>query len=167
MMLPLDSIALLCLGILLLLHHGWKHASDDPSTSHAQKESCALVCYFQHKDIAHFETWILVCLTNALTIESYSPFYAQTLIAVGLFLGLTLVVTRIVLCVSAERSMLHDAFAEEEGSSETSALCAQRGRVVPHVSIVDEFSLMLHNVSNHETWILVCFTNATSLAQEA
>ena len=51
--------AMLCfaLAILLLLHHGWKHFHEDPATSHAQRESCPVVCYFQPKDVCNFRTW--------------------------------------------------------------------------------------------------------------
>jgi hypothetical protein len=52
-------------GVLLLLHHCWKHAQEDPETSHAQQESCPLVCYFQLSDVGNFRTcnhemWVLV-----------------------------------------------------------------------------------------------------------
>jgi hypothetical protein len=54
-------------AVLLLLHHGWKHARDDPETSLAQKESSPEVCYFQTSDVFNFrtinhETWIILCL---------------------------------------------------------------------------------------------------------
>ena len=52
-------------AILLLLHHGLKHALEDPETSHAQQESCPEVCYFQVSDVGNFRTcnhemWIIV-----------------------------------------------------------------------------------------------------------
>ena len=54
-------------AIMLLLHHGWKHAQEDPETSHAQQESCPEVCYFQPSDVFNFRTcnhemWIIVFL---------------------------------------------------------------------------------------------------------
>ena len=42
---------------VLLLHHGWKHALEDPATSVAQRESCAWVCYFQMSDVGNIKTW--------------------------------------------------------------------------------------------------------------
>ena len=55
-------------AVVLLLHHGWKHARDDPETSRAQQESCPEVCYFQPSDVFNFrtdnhETWIIICFT--------------------------------------------------------------------------------------------------------
>jgi hypothetical protein len=51
-------------GVLLLLHHGWKHDQEDPATSVAKQESCPEVCYFQMSDVCNFrtcnhETWII------------------------------------------------------------------------------------------------------------
>lgn len=53
-----------CVGVLLLLHHGWKHSQEDRATSVAQRESCPEVCYFQPSDVGNFKTcnhemWIL------------------------------------------------------------------------------------------------------------
>jgi hypothetical protein len=58
-------------GVLLLLHHGWKHAREDPSTSVAQRESCPEVCYFQPSDVGNFRTcnhemWILLFFALAV-----------------------------------------------------------------------------------------------------
>ena len=58
-------------AVLLLLHHGWKHAHEDPDTSLAQRESCPEVCYFQPSDVGNFRTcnhemWILLFLALAL-----------------------------------------------------------------------------------------------------
>ena len=58
-------------AVLLLLHHGWKHAHEDPATSLAQRESCPEVCYFQPSDVCNFRTcnhemWILLFLALAL-----------------------------------------------------------------------------------------------------
>lgn len=72
-----EILALVLLGtaLVLLLHHGWHH-SFDPPTSDARRESCALVCYFQLHDISNHETWILVCLTNALSLAVLGPLLA-------------------------------------------------------------------------------------------
>jgi hypothetical protein len=61
------SLIFFVLAVFLLLHHGWKHAQDDPETSLAQQESCPQVCYFQLSDVFNFrgsnhETWIIICL---------------------------------------------------------------------------------------------------------
>jgi hypothetical protein len=58
-------------AVLLLLHHGWKHAHEDPATSLAQRESCPEVCYFQPSDVCNFRTcnhemWIVLFLALAL-----------------------------------------------------------------------------------------------------
>lgn len=60
------------IGLVLLLHHGWKHWNEPPPND-AQAESCVWVCYFQLKDIMHFETWAFVCLANALMFALLSP----------------------------------------------------------------------------------------------
>jgi hypothetical protein len=61
------GVLLFAVGVLLLLHHCWKHARENPETSHAQQESCPAVCYFQLSDVFNFrtsnhETWIIICL---------------------------------------------------------------------------------------------------------
>ena len=58
-------------AVLLLLHHGWKHAHEDPATSVAQRESCPEVCYFQASDVCNFRTcnhemWILLFFSLSL-----------------------------------------------------------------------------------------------------
>lgn len=58
-------------AVLLLLHHGWKHANEDPATSAAQSESCLAVCYFQPSDVCNFKTcnhemWILLFFSLSL-----------------------------------------------------------------------------------------------------
>ena len=58
------AVAFICVGIGLLLHHGWKHYFEIDS-SDARKESCLWVCYFQPKDLSHFKRWSLIILTNA------------------------------------------------------------------------------------------------------
>jgi hypothetical protein len=52
MVLLIASDAFFVAAVLLLLHHGWKHAHEDPETSHAQEESCPEVCYFQRRMLA-------------------------------------------------------------------------------------------------------------------
>ena len=163
-MLLVPVILLSIIGTSLLVHHGCKHAADDPATSTAQRESCAVVCYFQLKDITHFETWILVCLTNAVSLTASggpsvsSPIALASLIlfTVATFLTLMLVITVVVLYVAGERH------------------CERREHLLPTISKdatvnksnekLNWLHTLLHNVSNHETWILVCFTNAVSLA---
>ena len=44
------------LGVVLLLHHGWKHAREEAGTSAAQRESCPAVCYFQLSDVGNVRT---------------------------------------------------------------------------------------------------------------
>lgn len=56
---------------ILLLHHGWKHSSDGYD-SLAKTEGWPCLCYFQPKDVRNHETWILVCLTNAITLTVIS-----------------------------------------------------------------------------------------------
>ena len=149
-MLPIASIALLSVGAALLVHHGWKHAGDDPATSSAQRESCALVCYFQPKDIAHLETWIVVCLTNA--VFASSPFLAQNLCAVAVYLLLVLVLMHVVKCVVKRHAQPEVENVEEADDSNPA----------PNAGAIQS---VVQNLSNHETWILVCFTNAARLWQ--
>jgi hypothetical protein len=59
------GMAFFAAAVLLLLHHGWKHAHEDPATSLAQHESCPEVCYFQLSDVGNFKTcnhemWIIL-----------------------------------------------------------------------------------------------------------
>ena len=56
------------LGLLLLLHHGYKHM-DDPPYSAAKSEGCpGYCCFFQLKDVSNHETWVVVACTNALKL---------------------------------------------------------------------------------------------------
>jgi len=71
-MVLLEYCACVFLGLILLLHHGYAHAQD-PETSHARQESCGLACYFQIKDISNHETWIIVCITNAISLGIIAP----------------------------------------------------------------------------------------------
>jgi hypothetical protein len=59
------GMAFFAAAVLLLLHHGWKHAYEDPATSVAQHKSCPEVCYFQLSDVGNFKTcshemWIIL-----------------------------------------------------------------------------------------------------------
>jgi len=127
------GLCLLLLGVVLLVHHGVHHHSDDPLTSSAQRESCAAVCYFQPKDIAHCETGCLVCLTNALTIGLLAPLCAGDF--PGAVLNGVVAIVLFVLCVFFL------------------AMCGEEDKC---------FSPSKRNVRNHETWVLVCLTNAAS-----
>ena len=65
------GMAFFAAAVLLLLHHGWKHALEDPSTSVAQQESCPEVCYFQRSDVGNFRTcnhemWIILFVSLAV-----------------------------------------------------------------------------------------------------
>jgi hypothetical protein len=167
-MLLVPVILLIITGITLLLHHGCKHAADDPATSTAQRESCAAVCYFQPKDIAHFETWILVCLTNGASLAATSSGRSSpaalasiVLLTVAAFLALMLIISHLVFWAATERRCerrehLLPTICEEGKSNE--------GTVSQSNEKLNWLHTLLHNVSNHETWILVCFTNAVSLA---
>ena len=108
------------LGLVLLLHHGWVHAHDPPE-SNARQESCVWACYFQTRDVAHLEAWVLVCLTCGLTLALLCAQYiaAACLCAVGLVLA-----------------------------------------ALRLTCFWDDRTVCVHNLSNHETYILVCFTNA-------
>ena len=59
-------------AFLLLVHHGWWHYHE-PDGSPAKQESFLLVGYFQPSDVANHETWIVVCLTNALSLAILAP----------------------------------------------------------------------------------------------
>jgi len=117
----IGAITLASLGFVLLVHHGCVHAND-PADSHAKVESCAPVCFFQPRDISHFEACILVCLTCGLTLAVCSFFIAA---------GILFVAGLLIACVYV--------------------VCAYDGS-------------LMRNVSNHETWILVLWSNAVLLA---
>ena len=124
---PIIAPLLILAGILLLVHHGWKHFfEEEPST--ARQESCVWVCYFQPKDISHYETWSVISLTNSFWCVVDTPFDP---------LHATLAVWFFVLGVL----LLFLSFLGCAGS----------------------FGCVFHNVCNHETWILVCFTGAANL----
>lgn len=169
-MLLIPVILLSIIGTSLLLHHGCKHATDDPATSTAQRESCAAVCYFQPKDIAHFETWIVICVTNGASFAATSggpsasspaALASIVLFTVAAFLALMLIISHLVFWAATERRCerrehLLPTICEEGKSNE--------GTVNQSNEKLNWLHTLLHNVSNHETWILVCFTNAVSLA---
>jgi hypothetical protein len=71
MPLVVAATVLFSAGVLVLLHHGWKHAHEDASTSVAQHESCPAVCYFQASDVGNFKTCnhknlVLLCFSLGL-----------------------------------------------------------------------------------------------------
>ena len=66
------AIVFVICAAVLLLHHGWHHSYDDIG-SNARQESCVQVCYFQIPDICNHETWILILLTNALSLGVIGP----------------------------------------------------------------------------------------------
>ena len=77
MLLVPAAMILFYLGVLLLLHHGWKHSREDPATSHAQRESCPEVCYFQPSDVGNFRTcnhemWIILFFFLSLALWLWS-----------------------------------------------------------------------------------------------
>ena len=168
MMLLIPVILLSTIGTSLLLPHGCKHAADDPATSTAQRESCAVVCYFQPKDIAHFETWIVICVTNGTSLAASgrsSPTASIVLLSVAAFLTLMLIVSHVVFWAATEtncdrREHLLPTICEE-GKSNEGTVNRSNEKLTQETNCLHT---LLHNVSNHETWILVCFTNAVSLA---
>lgn len=124
-----------CLGVGLLLHHGWTHSYDEPS-SHAKTESSVWVCYFQLADVVHLETWIVVIFANALCI---------TLVFL-LPLSIGGVMSALVACA---------------------ILCAV-GLVLGFQWFILYFfhpdvPLGMHNIANHETWIVTCLTICASM----
>lgn len=114
------ALALVAAGWLLLVHHGVVHHLQGPDSS-AQRESVVWVGYFQLKDVAHLETWAVVCAANAVA----AVLCGGEAIAVGLF------VASWVLCAAC-CCVAEDGFAP-------------------------------HNIANHETWIVACFTSAATL----
>jgi hypothetical protein len=127
---PVVAVVLISAGVLLLLHHGWKHYYEE-EPSHAREESCVCVCYFQIKDISHFETWSVISLTNAFLclVDSISDERRMLLFVLFLVIGVVLLFLSCVHC-SGNRPV---------------------------------FGCVWHNICNHETWILVCFTGAANV----
>ena len=115
------AIALAVGGVILLIHHGIVHYLEGPDCS-AQKESVIWVGYFQIKDVAHYETWLVVCWTNAVSL--------------GLLGGVVRLYAVCLLCFVS--------------------LCLL-------VVICGEGGFNLQHIHNHETWVVVCFTNAVTL----
>ena len=74
----LVGIILILLGIILLLHHGYKHYPDCPENKKAKEESCPAACYFQIPDVSNHETWIVVCFTNAFSLLILGPWLATS-----------------------------------------------------------------------------------------
>ena len=77
MHLALASVAFMLLAVLLLLHHGWHHAREDPATSLAHRESCPEVFYFQPSDVGNFSTcnhemWIILFFSLSLACALWS-----------------------------------------------------------------------------------------------
>ena len=125
----------ICLGLVLLLHHGWTHFYEDEPSS-ARKESCLFVCYFQPKDICHYESWSLISLTNAFWLGLDSTFDSVHSEACGVF--------AVLFCVLGVLLMLISCVMYREGKDAVSGY---------------DFK----NICNHETWILVCLSNACIL----
>ncbi len=71
------AVVLLVVALVLLLHHGYHHYSFDAQDSAAKTESCPQACYFQVKDISNHETWIMVCVTNALSLGVVAPLFLR------------------------------------------------------------------------------------------
>jgi hypothetical protein len=127
----LVAFVFLCIGILILLHHGWVHSKDKDENRTAKAESCSCVCYFQPSDVSHYEVWILTCFTNALCF-SLGIIFSPRPPPLGLYIvTIGLCVLGIVLVLIYCRSSRKDD--------------------------------CVRNVSNHEIWIVLCFTNALSL----
>ena len=124
------ACVLIFIGLLVLLHHGWIHATNKEENKTAKAESCLCVCYFQPSDVSHFEVWILTCFTNALCFS----------------LGIVILTSPTpVLYISA------------------TALCALGIVLVGLYCRSSRKEECVRNVSNHEIWIVLCFTNALSL----
>jgi hypothetical protein len=122
------------IGLVLLLHHGWKHFYED-EPSNARKESCVCVCYFQPKDVSHFETWSMISLTNSFWLgldSTYDSAHGETC---GVF--------AVLLCVLGALLMLISCAMHRDGK---------------------DSGYNFQNICNHETWILICISNACVLA---
>lgn len=126
-------------GLILLLHHGYKHGLEDEAKSSARRESCCIACYFQVKDVVHFETWTAVSFSSALcmvvgNVRLHRPHpSAQDTLEV--------VLECVAGCVLALFCVVQHA---RKG-------CAAALREVAH------------NFSNHETWILVAWFGAIAV----
>jgi hypothetical protein len=63
------AIALYFLAVCLLVHYGFTHRQDPPD-SPAKDDGLPWLCLFQPKDVTNHATWVLVCLTNAVTLTA-------------------------------------------------------------------------------------------------
>lgn len=131
------AIMLACAGLALLVHHGWIHSYDEPS-SHAKTESSAWIGYFQIMDVSHVETWIVVCWANALCIA---------LVFLVFFAWAQIPMTAFAVCVGFGGV----------------GLMLLLDWSVAYVCF-DGSPLRLHHIANHETWIVACWTCGTSVA---
>lgn len=89
-------------GLGLLLHHGWAHARCEDDR--ARRESSAWVCYFQPSDMRHFETWVLVLLTNSVTLGVPGMLLSRGVVlavALGLCVGSLVLMVPFVLACAA------------------------------------------------------------------
>ena len=137
------AVVFFLIALALLLHHGIKHSMDPPD-SNARRESFWCVCYFQLKDISHWESWSIICLTNSLSMGILAPLSVgmeSTMSDVHTLFALELFIVGLILLNIG--SVWH-LFAESP------AECRNGG------------GLKVHNVCNHETWIFVAFTNGLS-----
>ena len=98
----------------------------------ARRESNVCVCYFQLSDIRHFETWFLIFGTNGIILGVHGLTIHGIVLAVAVGLLIGLVL------------LLTWAMVGRDGEETVQRFPA------------------LHNVANHETWILVALTNAAS-----
>jgi len=151
------KLLLVCAGSALLVHHGHKHAHE-AEPSNARKESYWWVCYFQKKDILHLETWIVVCVSNAISILvptlSFQPEPTPSAIVCGILLA----------CI-ANLLLLGCVLRRCKFCGWLHRWCGWDATLLPYCGPSDPYNeeAMAHNVSNHETWIIMCFTNAISL----
>ena len=77
MHLLLASAIFFLVALFLCLHHYFKHAREDPDTSHAQRDSCPEACYLQPSDVCNFrtcnhETWIIILFTISWSCWAWS-----------------------------------------------------------------------------------------------
>jgi hypothetical protein len=127
---PMIGVLLIIVGVLLLLHHGWKHHFE-PEPSTARQESCACVCYFQPKDIEHFESWSVVSLVNAFLCV-LDPVFDEFHAVLAVFFYILAVLLLFLSCFKCSDSKMFSC-------------------------------CVLHNICNHETWIVSCFTGAVTV----
>jgi len=67
-LLYLPSLLGIASAVILAIHHFVIHRDpSNPKNEHAQRESCACVCFFQLSDISNHETWIVASLVFALS----------------------------------------------------------------------------------------------------